>query len=40
MRDANRLSDWPSANVVVAGLGVSGFAAADGLMSQIGRAHV
>jgi len=33
MRDANRLSDWPSANVVVAGLGVSGFAAADGLMS-------
>ena len=33
MADANRLSDWPSANVVVAGLGVSGFAAADGLMS-------
>ena len=30
---ANRLSDWPQANVVVAGLGVSGFAAADGLMS-------
>ncbi len=33
MQSANRLSDWPSANVVVAGLGVSGFAAADGLMS-------
>ena len=33
MSSANRLSDWPSANVVVAGLGVSGFAAADGLMS-------
>ena len=33
MRDADRLSDWPSAQVVVAGLGVSGFAAADGLMS-------
>lgn len=30
---ANRLSDWPSAQVVVAGLGVSGFAAADGLLS-------
>lgn len=30
---ATRLSDWPSAQVVVAGLGVSGFAAADGLMS-------
>jgi len=33
MAGADRLSDWPSANVVVAGLGVSGFAAADGLMS-------
>lgn len=33
MRRADRLSDWPSANVVVAGLGVSGFAAADGLLS-------
>ena len=33
MATANRLSDWGSANVVVAGLGVSGFAAADGLMS-------
>ena len=33
MRDADRLSDSPSAQVVVAGLGVSGFAAADGLMS-------
>lgn len=31
--EATRLSDWPSAQVVVAGLGVSGFAAADGLMS-------
>ncbi|MCC2593387.1 UDP-N-acetylmuramoyl-L-alanine--D-glutamate ligase [Tessaracoccus sp. OS52] len=33
MATADRLSDWPSAKVVVAGLGVSGFAAADGLMS-------
>ena len=33
MNDADRLSDWPSANVVVAGLGVSGFAAADGLIA-------
>ena len=33
MHAANRLSDWGRANVVVAGLGVSGFAAADGLMS-------
>lgn len=33
MTTANRLSDWGSAHVVVAGLGVSGFAAADGLMS-------
>lgn len=32
MKDANRLSDWPSAKVVVAGLGVSGYAAADGLL--------
>lgn len=30
---ANRLSDWPQAKVVVAGLGVSGYAAADGLLS-------
>ena len=33
MPTANRLSDWSQAHVVVAGLGVSGFAAADGLMS-------
>ncbi|TRY18890.1 UDP-N-acetylmuramoyl-L-alanine--D-glutamate ligase [Tessaracoccus rhinocerotis] len=33
MDSADRLSDWPSAKVVVAGLGVSGFAAADGLVS-------
>ena len=29
---ADRLSPWPQALVVVAGLGTSGFAAADGLM--------
>ena len=29
---ANRLSPWPQAHVVVAGLGRSGFAAADGLL--------
>ncbi|MDO5735496.1 MAG: UDP-N-acetylmuramoyl-L-alanine--D-glutamate ligase [Propionibacteriaceae bacterium] len=33
MATADRLSDWPSATVVVAGLGISGFAAADGLLS-------
>ena len=33
MNDADRHSDWASANVVVAGLGVSGFAAADGLVA-------
>lgn len=33
LSDATRLSDWPSAQVVVAGLGISGFAAADGLFS-------
>ncbi|MEZ5086141.1 MAG: UDP-N-acetylmuramoyl-L-alanine--D-glutamate ligase [Tessaracoccus sp.] len=32
MATADRHSDWASANVVVAGLGVSGFAAADGLV--------
>ncbi|MDF1487905.1 UDP-N-acetylmuramoyl-L-alanine--D-glutamate ligase [Tessaracoccus sp. HF-7] len=32
MNDADRHSDWASANVVVAGLGVSGYAAADGLV--------
>ncbi len=30
--NADRLSPWPQANVVVAGLGTSGFAAADGLI--------
>ncbi len=29
---ADRLSPWPQAKVVVAGLGRSGFAAADGLL--------
>lgn len=33
INEANRLSPWHQAQVVVAGLGVSGFAAADGLMS-------
>ncbi|MFT3887268.1 MAG: UDP-N-acetylmuramoyl-L-alanine--D-glutamate ligase [Arachnia sp.] len=33
IRSATRLSNWQQASVVVAGLGVSGFAAADGLMS-------
>lgn len=37
---ADRLSDWASVNVVVAGLGVSGFAAADGLMSLGARITV
>lgn len=37
---ATRLSDWPSAQVVVAGLGVSGFAAADGLLSLGARITV
>ncbi|MEO7587461.1 MAG: UDP-N-acetylmuramoyl-L-alanine--D-glutamate ligase [Arachnia sp.] len=40
MEKADRLSDWPSAHVVVAGLGVSGFAAADGLMSLGARITV
>lgn len=40
MAGADRLSDWPSAHVVVAGLGVSGFAAADGLMSLGARITV
>ena len=35
---ADRLSPWPEARVVVAGLGTSGFAAADGLMDL--GAHV
>lgn len=33
INDADRLSAWPQAKVVVAGLGRSGFAAADGLIS-------
>ncbi len=37
---ADRLSDWPSAHVVVAGLGISGFAAADGLISLGARITV
>ena len=40
MAQADRLSDWPSAHVVVAGLGVSGFAAADGLISLGARITV
>lgn len=40
IRAADRLSDWPSAHVVVAGLGVSGFAAADGLISLGARITV
>lgn len=37
---ANRLSDWARAQVVVAGLGTSGFAAADGLISLGARVTV
>ncbi|MFZ1412381.1 MAG: UDP-N-acetylmuramoyl-L-alanine--D-glutamate ligase [Micropruina sp.] len=37
---ANRLSDWARAHVVVAGLGTSGFAAADGLLSLGARVTV
>lgn len=37
---ADRTSPWPEAQVVVAGLGVSGFAAADGLMSLGARVVV
>ncbi len=40
MATATRLSPWSSAHVVVAGLGVSGFAAADGLMSLGARVTV
>lgn len=36
----NRLSDWSSVRVVVAGLGVSGFAAADGLLELGARVTV
>ncbi|HEX5335594.1 MAG TPA: UDP-N-acetylmuramoyl-L-alanine--D-glutamate ligase, partial [Propionicimonas sp.] len=37
---ADRLSPWPQARVVVAGLGTSGFAAADGLMDLGARVLV
>lgn len=37
---ANRLSPWPQARVVVAGLGTSGFAAADGLLDLGARVLV
>ena len=37
---ANRLSPWPQATVVVAGLGASGFAAADGLLDLGARVVV
>ncbi|MDO5093148.1 MAG: UDP-N-acetylmuramoyl-L-alanine--D-glutamate ligase [Propionibacteriaceae bacterium] len=33
LRTANRLSDWSQVRAVVAGLGVSGYAAADGLLT-------
>ena len=40
LRTADRLSDWPRARVVVAGLGASGFAAADGLLDLGARVLV
>ncbi|MFV0428802.1 MAG: hypothetical protein ACK5KO_05185 [Arachnia sp.] len=40
LADADRHAHWPAATVVVAGLGVSGFAAADGLMSVGARTIV
>ncbi|MFT4110605.1 UDP-N-acetylmuramoyl-L-alanine--D-glutamate ligase [Propionicimonas sp.] len=40
MATADRLSPWPQATVVVAGLGTSGFAAADGLMDLGARVVV
>ena len=40
MPTADRLSDWPSANVVVAGFGVSGFAAADALLLDTRQEHL
>ncbi len=40
MATADRLSPWPQARVVVAGLGTSGFAAADGLMDLGARVLV
>lgn len=38
--DADRTSPWPQASVVVAGLGTSGFAAADGLLDVGARVRV
>lgn len=40
IQDADRLSPWHEATVVVAGLGVSGFAAADGLLELGARVVV
>ena len=40
MAQADRLSPWPQANVVVAGLGTSGFAAADALLELGARVVV
>ncbi len=40
LADADRLSPWPQARVVVAGLGSSGFAAADGLLELGARVSV
>ena len=37
---ANRLSDWSRVHAVVAGLGVSGYSAADGLLSLGARVTV
>jgi UDP-N-acetylmuramoylalanine-D-glutamate ligase len=40
MATADGASPWPQAHVVVAGIGVSGFAAADGLMEFGARVTV
>ena len=40
LRAANRLSDWSRVHAVVAGLGVSGYSAADGLLSLGARVTV
>ena len=40
LRTANRLSDWSRVHAVVAGLGVSGYSAADGLLSLGARVTV
>ncbi|MEL4504128.1 UDP-N-acetylmuramoyl-L-alanine--D-glutamate ligase [Luteococcus sp. H138] len=40
INDANRLSPWHEAKVVVAGLGTSGFAAADGLLEAGAQVRV